>query len=161
MTSINPTVSILSMLEPVAPKPCLAISGKQPPWFHSWVVSQPGGSPGNPAKLLEKDWRETTGNSSGNWRGPWFCNTHTIAADALLFGHSLGPSWVSTARSTFIRGWAGVLRASVELCCDPAMTRALHMAYRMTYLFLKLECLFDDVSWRFPFLFTERKHART
>lgn len=73
MTSINPTVSILSMLEPVAPKPCLAISGKQPPWFHSWVVSQPGGSPGNPAKLLEKDWRETTGNSSG--RGPWFCNT--------------------------------------------------------------------------------------
>ena len=76
MTSINPTVSILSMLEPVAPKPCLAISGKQPPWFHSWVVSQPGGSPGNPAKLLEKDWRETTGNRQWKLEGPMIFVTH-------------------------------------------------------------------------------------
>lgn len=109
------------MLEPVAPYSSGVCN--LPGSIHGWCLS-----PEDSQAIPPNCWKRTDEKppeTAAEIGGAHDFVTHTKAADALLFGHSVGPSRVSTARNTFIRGWAGVLRASVELCCDPAMTRAL------------------------------------
>ena len=55
--------------------------------------------------------------------------------------------------------------ALLELCCDPALTRASHVLHTCIRTTMASSsngdvCLINDVSLRFPFLFTERNMQR-
>ncbi len=123
--------------------------------------------PGCWKMLASKERRETSGNSRIG-ECPWFfCNTP--AADALFFGHSVGPSRVSKWHSRsryFPRRMSRCAPTSRWDVLWPCHDVVLHMCFThdirtaMTSSWNWDVCLINDVSWRFPFFFTERKHAK-
>lgn len=143
------------------------------PFEWAWFNYKLSGSPCNPTNcwknvrtclLLGKERRETGRNSSGIGECPWFFVTHlqtrfflVILLDQVGFRNDMA------VPNTFIGGWAGVLSLScvvtlpwhvLHMCCTPAIRTTMASSSNGDV------CLINDVSLRFPFLFTERKHAK-